>query len=460
MSRWWYRQSLKLRLTLWYAAATVVVLAVFAWLVYEVVEHRLAAELDRQLRIDFDLVEAQLEADRDGKIRWLVQGAHGDEGFARLSAWFEVWSEDRQLVLRHWPVREAEIKQPLSAPVQSTLRFYTVELEQELYLRVMERPARVQSQGVMVRLIRDESDMRHTLGEIIEVFLLAAPVAVLLASIGGYGMALRSLRPIAAMADQARKIGSESLSERLPVLNPHDEIGQLASVFNQTLQRLESSFAELKRFTADASHELRTPLSALRTVGEVALRAADHPAISSMLEEAERLQTLIEALLTLARMDSGKGDLHPESIPVGEVLREVRDSLQVLASDKKQTIELAEIDSLTAKGDRLLLRQALLNIVHNAVRYTPVQTRITLSVAKCDDGILISVSDQGPGIAAEHLRKIFDRFYRIDPARARSEGGQGLGLAIAKAAIERQGGRIDVVSEVGRGSTFRVLLPS
>src|SRR6185503_19532379 len=143
MSSWWKRRSVKLRLTLWYAAATAIVLIVFAWVAYEVVEHRLGAELDRQLRIDFDLVEAQLDTDASGRIRWLVQGAHGDEGFARLSAWFEVWSEDKQLLFRHWPVPESKIKNPLPPPLESTLQFKTLLLEEGLHVRVMERPARV-----------------------------------------------------------------------------------------------------------------------------------------------------------------------------------------------------------------------------------------------------------------------------------------------------------------------------
>lgn len=458
MSSWWHRRSLKLRLTLWYAMATVVVLAVFAFVVYEVVEHRLATELDRQLRIDFDLVEAQLDADANGKIKWLVQGAHGDEGFARLSAWFEVWAEDGSLLLRHWPVREADIKQPLPAPRQSSLRFSTVELENELYVRLMERPARVHDRGVVVRLVRDESDMRYTLREIVEVFLLAAPIAVLLASIGGYWMARRSLQPIAAMAEQAKKIGSESLAERLPISNPHDELGQLATVFNATLERLDRSFAELKRFTADASHELRTPLTALRTVGEVALREADHPVISSMLEEAERLEELIEALLTLARMESGKTGTNLERISVPELVNEVRDSVGVLAAEKAQTIEMESSEAAWATADRMLLRHALLNILHNAVRYAPRQSRISLRVLLRGDETVIAVADEGPGIALEHLPRIFDRFYRVDKARARSEGGNGLGLAIAKWAVEQQGGRIEVESVVGKGSVFRVVL--
>jgi signal transduction histidine kinase len=259
MKNRWKRGSLKLRLTFWYAVVTGIVLTVFAWVTYEIVEHRLGAELDRQLRIDFDLVEAQLDTDASGEIRWLVQGAHGDEGFARLSAWFEVWSENKQLLLRHWPVREADIKQPLAAPLGYSLRFYTVQLEPDLNVRLMERPARVHERGVVVRLFRDETDMRRTLQQIVEVFVLAMPLAVFLASFGGYFVARRSLAPVAAMAEQARTITSESLGERLPNRNPHDELGQLATVFNETLQRLENSFVELKRFTADASHELRTP---------------------------------------------------------------------------------------------------------------------------------------------------------------------------------------------------------
>lgn len=464
MKNWWKRRSFKLRLTLWYAGATSVVLAVFAWVVYEVVEHRLAAELDRQLRIDFDLVEAQLDTDPAGTIRWLVQGAHGDEGFARLSAWFEVWSEDRQLRLRHWPMREADIKNPMSAPLGSALRFQTVELEPGLHVRVMERPARVQERGVIVRMFRDESDMRHTLRQIVEVFALAAPLAVLLASVGGYFVARRSLMPVAAMAEHARKITPESLSERLPNPNPDDELGQLAGVFNQTLHRLENAFAELKRFTADASHELRTPLTALRTVGEVALRQADHAAalretIESMLEEAQRLNDLIESLLTLARLESGKVASKPELVRLAELAADVRDSLSVLAAEKQQTLELAGGNDVAATADRLLLRQALMNIVHNAVRYSPPQTRITVRTLRRDRHAYIEVTDQGPGIAPEHQQKIFDRFYRVDKSRSRTEGGHGLGLAIAKWSVEQQGGRIELESASGKGSTFRILLP-
>jgi heavy metal sensor kinase len=461
----WQRQSVKLRLTLWYAAAMAAVLALFAVVVYEIVEHRMASELDRQLRIDFDLVEAQLDVDEAGQVRWSVQGAHGDEGFARLFAWFEVWSEDGQLLLRHWPVPESQIERPLSAPVAATLQFRDHEIEDDLPVRLMERPARLRGRGVVLRMFRDQSEMRQTLRQIIEVFALALPFAVALASVGGYLLARRSMSTVGAMAAQARHITSESLEARLPNPNPHDEFGQLATVINDTLARLQSSFTELKRFTADASHELRTPLTALQTVGEVALRRPDDPAVlrealQSMLEEAQRLTELTEALLTLSRTESGHAQVHVESLNVAEVVRDVTQNLGILATDKDQELQVNGESEMVAKSDRTLLRQALLNIVHNAIRYSPTRSHITLKMRRTEHEAIVEVVDQGPGIGTAHRARVFDRFFRIDTGRSRSEGGYGLGLAIAKASIERCGGRIEVDSEPGSGSTFRIHLPA
>lgn len=464
MSSWWQRQSVKLRLTLWYAGAMAAVLAFFAIVVYEIVEHRMESELDRQLRIDFDLVEAQLDLDETGQVRWRVQGAHGDEGFARLFAWFEVWSENGQLLLRHWPVPESQIERPLPAPAAATLQFRDHEIEDDLPVRLMERPARLRGRGVVLRIFRDQSGMRQTLRQIIEVFALTLPFAVALASLGGYLLARRSMSTVGAMAAQARRITSESLEARLPNPNPHDEFGQLATVINDTLARLQSSFTELKRFTADASHELRTPLTALRTVGEVALRRPDDPvvlreALESMLEEAQRLTELTEALLTLARTETGHVQVHAESLDLAAVVRDVIQSVAILAADREQELEVTGAAEVRGTADRTLLRQALLNIVHNAIRYSPAKSRITLETRRTEREAIVEVIDQGPGIDETHRAKVFDRFFRADLSRSRSEGGYGLGLAIAKASIERCGGHIEVDSEPGRGSTFRIRLP-
>jgi len=465
MKGWWPRRSVRFRLALWYAAATALVLIAFAWFVYEVIERRLAAEIDRQLRIDFDLVEPQLDVDTEGRVSWMVRGSHGDEGFARISAWFEVWSENKELLLRHWPVPEGNIKDVLPPPQTSTLKFATVELERGLFLRVMERPGRVQGRSVIIRVFRDETEMRRTLSEIVEVSMLGFPLAGALAAIGGYLVATRSLAPLSAMAQQARRITSESLSKRLPNPNPNDELGRLASVFNETLTRLEASFAELQRFTADASHELRSPLTALRAVGEVALRDGHDPAmlretIGSMLEEAERLTDLVDALLTLARMDATKSGATLEEVNIATLLEEIRDQFEVLASEKGQTLAVTSDHNVSVHADRTLLRLALVNLVHNAIRHSPSSSKISLAAARRPHGIEISVSDTGPGIAPEYQEKIFEPFFRLDKARSRSGGGGvGLGLAIARRAVERTGGRIIVESKSNRGSVFRIALP-
>ncbi len=465
MKAWWQRKSLRMRLTLWYGAVTALILIAFGLCLLVFVGQRLRTELDRQLRIDFDIIGFQLERDAAGNVLWLPVGSHGNEGMTRMATWFEVWSQDDKLLLRHWPVDDSKIGAGLPAPAGGELRFSSTELESDLHVRIMERPARVDHESVIVRVIRDETDMRRALGEIAALLALGLPVAVGLSAVGGYFIARRSLSPVRQMATRARRISADSLSERLPVQNPHDELGELATVFNQTLERIDKAFAELKRFTADASHELRTPLTALRTVGEVGLREARtvdalREVIGSMLEEAQRLTDLVQALLSLSRAQSGEQPLVKEEVSLGELLREVRDSMVVLAAEKKQEVLVECDEEATVLAARPFLRQALLNLVHNAIRYSPADSTISLNCAQRANNAIIEVADEGPGIAREHLEKIFERFYRIDKARSRQAGGAGLGLAIAKWSIERQGGRIEVESEPSHGAMFRIILPA
>jgi heavy metal sensor kinase len=304
-------------------------------------------------------------------------------------------------------------------------------------------------------------EMRRTLGEIIKVSTLGFPLAIALAAIGGYLIATRSLRSLDAMARQARRISSESLSKRLPNPNPSDELGRLATVFNETLARLEASFVELQRFTADASHELRSPLTALRAVGEVALRDGNDPValretIGSMLEEAQRLTDLVDALLTLARMDATKADAAREEVNIASLLDEIRDQFEVLANEKHQTITVTSSGDVTLQGDRTLLHLALVNLVHNAIQHAPADSQISITAMRSTHKIDISVGDNGPGIPREYHEKIFERFFRVDKARSRAHGGAGLGLAIAKQAAERNGGRIILEDNSTGGSVFRI----
>jgi len=337
-------------------------------------------------------------------------------------------------------------------------------MQRHLHVRVLANSTRIAGEPVVLRVFRSEAELRRAMAELGAVLAFGLPLAVALSAAGGYLIAHRSLSPMSQIAARARQITAESLGGRLPVPNPHDELGQLATVFNATLARLENSFAELRRFTADASHELRTPLTALRAVGEAALRpdAGDpkslREALSSMLEETRRLSDLVDALLLLARADTSRVSPSLDQVDLTGLVNEVRETLLVLAEEKNQQIEIIA-EQLTIRADRELLRLALLNLVHNAIRYSAEWLMISLRVRRQEANAVVEVIDQGPGIAPDHRQKIFERFYRVDKARSRASGGAGLGLAIARWAIERQGGHVELESEPGRGSLFRIVMP-
>ncbi len=464
MKQWWERRSLKLRLAVWFTAVASGMLLGLTPAVYWLIERRLHVELDHQLRIDWNLIEAHLESDPSGRIEWRKESPATPDSPGYAATWFDVWS-DKDLLLRHWPARGAQIELPPQALRDQTRPVYTITLDDGLPARTLEQAARIGEHDVILRVFRDESGLHRTLREILIGFALGVPLAAVLAALGGYVMAGRMLKPISVMAEQARRITSESLDQRLPNPNPHDELGQLAAVFNETLQRLDNSFESLKRFTADASHELRTPLTALRTVGEVALRdtgdtKALRETVGSMLEEAQRLNDLIDSMLLLARVESGRSPLHRDDVCLDEVIAGVCECMGVLSADKRQTIEIVEPLRMVVHTDRVLLRQVVMNILHNAICYSPEGTKVTIRCFLHDMRPVIEIADEGPGIAPEHQQKIFERFFRIDKARSRADGGAGLGLAIAKLSVAQLGGHIELESELGRGSRFCIVLPS
>jgi heavy metal sensor kinase len=328
-------------------------------------------------------------------------------------------------------------------------------------------PYRVRTTADAVHRItaaRDERPVHETLATLGLILAVGAPVAMALALAGGYVLAERVLAPVGAMAEAARQITAESLSARLTVGDPRDEFGRLATVFNDTLQRLQHAFEQLRRFTADASHELRTPLTAMRSVGEVALQRplgaeGYREVIGSMLEEVDRLTRLVENLLTLTRAEAGRIPLTLDVVDLAALAGSAAESLRVLADDKGPILDVETAGPVPVRCDGAILRQALLSLLHNAIKYTPCQGTIRVTAGATAGEASLAVTDGGPGIAAEHRERIFERFYRVDEGRARDAGGVGLGLAIARWAVEANGGRIEVESAEGRGSVFRILLP-
>jgi heavy metal sensor kinase len=328
------------------------------------------------------------------------------------------------------------------------------------------RPGTLVDSSHRIAAARDETAVRQTLWTLGVILAIGVPCAIGLAIGGGYFLAGRMLAPVGAMAETAaRKITAESLTQRLPVGNLQDEFGQLASVFNESLARLEEAFEQLRRFTVDASHELRTPLTAIRSVGEVALQrslsaAAYREVIGSMLEEVDRLTRLVESLLTLTRGESGRIQPALEMVDLSGLAVSVVEHLRVLAEEKEQSVTIDAAAEVSATCDPAILRLGLINVLDNAIKYTPRRGTIRVGVRDTAPGeTAIEVEDTGLGISALHQGRIFERFYRIDQGRSRETGGTGLGLATARWAVEVNGGRIELESEEGKGSLFRIVLP-
>lgn len=441
--------SIRLKLTLWYSAALTGVLAVYAGVVLTVFQHDLWQQLGALLHEDTDHVITEV-TDPDPLPDPL---ADNDE-------WVEVWANGR--VLYSSPIAR---KDPVAAlPPPSPGFVTTVKDPNGTYLRVQDTAERVKGVLLLIRVAEEETPIREHLETLFWIMGFGLPVAVLIAALTGYHLAKRALAPVNEMAERAGAIGADNLGDRLPVTNPGDEVGRLAMVINDLLSRLERSFAAMKRFTSDASHELRTPLTAIRTVGEVGLRNDSGPAayretIGSMLEDVGRLTHLVEAMLMLSRAEAGRIPVNRQDGSVAELVEDVAAQLNVLAEEKNQTIAVSATGPTRAKIDPIIVRTALMNLADNAIRYSPPGTRIEISVRGLESSVEVAVRDQGPGISPEHQQRLFERFYRVDEARSRQDGGAGLGLSIARWAVEAHDGRLEVSSRPGAGSVFTVTLP-
>jgi len=457
-------RHLRSRLTLWYVGVLAALLTFYAAGASLFLFLSMRNELDRNLFEDVASVEGLLASEADGSVS--LRTIHPEQDDPRLHWFVEVWSPTGSLLYRSPQLGGHALGGP-PKPGEGAHEPppFSERLENGLRVRVASNIYHLEDHRVILRVALSEEGVWRGLHEFVGVLLLSFPLALLLAGFGGYALARTALAPIDAMTIQAKKISAEHLSERLPIENPDDELGKLASIFNAMLARLEAAFDQLRRFTADASHELRTPLTAIRSVGEVALQDQKSPSeykdvIGSMLEETDRLTRLVEGLLLLSRADAGHIRLHRTDVSLLDLAREAGSVLDVLAEEKRQRIIIDGDASLTVSADRLILRQALVNLIDNAIKYSSSGEQILVRVKRGPEGqAAVHVVDHGPGVPAEHQPRIFDRFYRVDKARSREWGGAGLGLSIARWAVESHGGQITLESKEGRGSTFEVKLP-
>lgn len=440
--------SVRVRLTLWYTAilaATVLSLFVAVFLA---VKAGFVGQIDRVCEDEFQVVSQDLAEDTAelGEIQDEVPGRFFE--VRRDGAVLFETAAFRALGPGAAAPDDASSRRTITTPAGARFRLKSGAV----------------SPGLVLTVAVSEEPVREALKTLVMILGLALPVGLALAALGGSVLAGRLLRPVALIAARAEKISADNLSSRLPVEDPRDEFGRMAGVINSMLSRLEESFERLRRFTADASHELRTPLTVIQSVGEVALQEgldaeAYRDRIGSMLEEVGRLSQLVDSLLTLTRADAGAIAMRRKEIAASDLVARTVEDLRPLAEEKRQDLTLDSEGSARILADESTLRLALVNLLDNAIKYTPPSGAIAVRVCPRDREVLIEVADNGPGVPAEQATRVFDRFYRADPSRSSQSGGAGLGLAIAKWAVETNGGRIELENREGGGATFRLIVP-
>lgn len=455
----WSTASIRVRLTGWYTVVLFLMLVVYATATFVAVRHEFLEQFDEQLHDDFETAEGFLTSTPAGRIVW--SGDRHRDSNSDEDRGSDAWSANGDPIYRSGA---SAALPPVALAATSAQPRYESLVANGHRWRTLIGTSLVGGRAVVLRVSRSEERLRQQLWEVLVVLVFGLPLVVALAGVGGYVLARRALTPIDHLASEARRITAERLHERLSVPNQHDEIGRLAAVINDTFARLESSFEQLRRFTADASHELRTPLSIIRGIGEVGLGETRTPAeykeaMGSMLEEVDRLTNLVDTLLRLSHGDAGTVRLSREALDLGQLTRDVVSSLGILAEERNQRLAVDVATGVSVDADRLVLREAITNIVDNAIKYSPGGSRIDVRVRTDGHQAFLTVADEGPGIAADHRERIFDRFFRLDEARSRDGGGTGLGLAIAKWAVEVNGGHISADTGANGGAVFRIALP-
>jgi len=455
--------NLRLRLTLWYSGILAVVTVVFGVVVYAMVAAILTNQIDVSLKSSADQIIAAIRpASLTGASR-LVNTLPNLERFGSLSVFAQIWLPDGTLAVKS---EQLTYTKPLDPDAlkdgQTALRDVTID---GVHLRVYTQP--VLGLDGKVQATVETAALLHTVDTTTNILLVVlisgGVVAVVAAAVIGGITAQRALAPLETITQTALQITrADDLSRRIPMPSaPQDEVGRLGMAFNESLERLERLFNTQRRFLADVSHDLRTPLTTIRANVDLLRRmgGADPTSLDAIQSEAERMSRMVGDVLVLAQVDAGTLPLAHDLVELDTLLLEVFQETQVVAGGVK--LVLGELDQAVVVGDRDRLKQVLLNLVSNGLKYTPEGGRVTLGLALVNEWVRVTVTDTGPGIPPGELPRIFDRFYRTDKARSRAVGGAGLGLSIAQSIAQLHGGRIEAASDgqAGHGTTFSLWLP-
>jgi len=459
-------RSFRFRLTVWYLALFSLLFVVFSVFLYGLLYKDLRTRLDQSLTSEANTTSALFEDE-------LVE----EKGIVRMAATEAVAGlrlrgsrvgivEGSELLASSGPVSQTESGAVVAQADGNGSPDLVLALPQlgRNGARAATHRLTALGRSFLIFSIAPLDSIAADLGVVRRVILLALPLLVGLAGIGGYLLATHSLAPLNWMAEQAREITGSSLNTRLEIGNAAEELTVLAASFNELLARLDQSFESMRRFVADASHELRTPIAVIRGEADVALShdrsAAEYrESLAIVLDESRRLSRLVDDLLNLARADAGRVKLEAQEFYFNELIAECCRSMQTLASASGITLECHSAGDVQFRGDEGLLRRLVINLLDNAIRYTPPGGKVSAVLEADAAGARIQISDTGVGIPPEVAAHVFERFYRADKARSRQNGGFGLGLAIVKWIAEAHNGTVELSRNSGPGTTFAVTLP-
>ena len=456
-----FRQtSIRTRLVLWYVVLLAAVLAAFGAGVYVLMRHRMYDNLNESVEERALSLAAAVQYE-EGRPFLASDGRQDDDHFVRVLDADGLVRTDGTAAMGGVPIDDDALDRALAgeASTRSTrsgggdaVRVSTVPLRHGGDIA-----------GVL-QTGQTEDDVAGALAALLLVMGIAYPVTLGVASFGGIFLARRALSPVDKITNMARQLSAEDLTQRLDLPLPNDEIGRLAGTFDDMIARLDEAFRRQRQFTADASHELRTPLAIMKGQIEVSLQQDRDPAayrqvLQATNEAVDRLIRMVGSLLTLTRADAGEISLTFDDVDLASVVDGVVEQVSTTTEGRSLTVRSEGGPPATIRADEDLVLHLLLNLLDNATKHTEAGGRVTVRWSAADGWVALSVEDTGSGISPEHLPHLFERFYRVDSARSRADGGVGLGLAICKWVVEAHGGSIRVESVVGEGSSFMVRLP-
>ncbi len=448
-------KSIRFRLTIWYLAVLVVLLLLFGMISYFMLSQSLYQSLDDSLKTHTQALENSLDI-LNGQITLGMTEQPGE---------FVLIYDNNGSLLQgfSWGAEVPHVDSQVVQALENRTSFFTVSTSNDQKIRLYVAPFSGQPEIGAIVVGRSTADVIEVLERFMSILIIAGLATLALAGGGGFFMANQVLIPVERIRKTAQEIEESDLSQRIDIRS-EDELGRLATTLNQMITRLETAFGRQRQFTADASHELRTPLAIVQAESTLALRKNRPPedyrkSLELISQEAEHMSAVVNKLLYLARIDAGKEQVNFERINLKELFTELSSDIEVLAREKGIEFNLAPLEDLLIEGDRVKLEQLFLNLLENAIRYTPQGGSISTSVVREDKTAMIVIKDTGIGIPKEHISHLFERFYRVDKARSRAEGGTGLGLAISMHIALDHHGKIEVESQVGKGSTFFVSFP-